>query len=58
MVNCGPTNESIKLELRQLIKQEGWDDCDIGALARDFIVDTHQTREFLNYLKQLISDTL
>ena len=47
-------NDFLKNALRKLIKQQGWDDNDMGGLARDFICDAHQTEAFLVYLNQVI----
>ena len=49
-------DDLLKNALRKLIKKQHWDESEMGALAKDFICDTHQTGTFLDYLNQRLED--
>ena len=38
-------------EIQQLMRQQGWDDEDMGYLATIFIVEANLGEEYVNYLR-------
>ena len=47
--------EQIKEELRELIKKWDLSEDSVNSAAREYIMDTHQTGDFLIYLQQVLA---
>lgn len=44
--------EDLKLEIRTVIEQQGWNDATVGILAGEFIAENYLGEQFLKFLRE------